>query len=226
MNIKLAPSILSADFMHLGRDVALAEQSGADYIHVDVMDGHFVPNITVGVPVVRALRGATSLPLDVHLMISQPYRYMDDFMDAGADSLTMHVDCFAHGGLVEAIDHIHARGRRACLCLNPVTDVTAVFPYLKKLDMVLVMTVNPGFGGQSLLAETLKKVRWLRREVTDVNPGCDIECDGGIYASNVHEVIEAGCNVVVAGSAVFDNGDIAGNIRLLRSEFRRLSADE
>jgi len=219
MKIKLAPSILSADFLALGDNVARAEKAGADLIHVDIMDGHFVPNLSVGLPVVRALREATALPLDVHLMISNPHLYLDDFLEAGADNLTVHVECFMHTGLAEAIAQVRGRGKRISLCVNPGTDITSVFPYLKQIDMALVMTVAPGFGGQELLPDTLDKIRWLRSEINAVNPACDLECDGGIHAGNVSEVIGAGCNIVVAGSAVFDGGDIEGNIRALRERF-------
>ncbi len=218
--IKLAPSILSADFSALGRDIRLAEEGGADYVHIDVMDGHFVPNISLGALVVKSLRKVTKLPFDVHLMISQPEKYADAFMDAGANILTVHTETVPDDRLPELIEKIRARGVHPALCVKPATPVEILLPYLPVLDMVLVMTVEPGFGGQSLIPDTLLKVRALRDAIDRINPACELEVDGGIYPENVHLAIEAGADVIVAGNAVFGKADIAGAARTFKKVFR------
>jgi ribulose-phosphate 3-epimerase len=199
--IKLAPSILSADFAHLGEQLAEVTAAGADYIHVDVMDGHFVPNITIGPPVVASIRPATSLPFDVHLMIERPERYVSDFVRAGADIITLHVEACPH--LRETIGLIKELGAKAGVSLNPATPVSAVEEFLPDLDLVLVMSVNPGFGGQSFMPATLPKVAEMRRLLDDSGLGAELEVDGGIHAGNAREIATAGADVLVAGNSVF-----------------------
>ena len=193
----LAPSILSADFANLQRDVELVLAAGADWLHVDVMDGHFVPNISIGVPVVKSLRKATGGFLDVHLMISQPERYLDAFAKAGADLLNIHVE--AEGDMEAMLRHIRELGCKSALTIKPNTAPEAVFPYLPLCDMVLVMSVNPGFGGQSLIPYCLDKIRKLR----EMKPNLDIEIDGGIKLDNILDAKKAGANIFVVGSAIF-----------------------
>jgi ribulose-phosphate 3-epimerase len=217
--VKLAPSILSADFSALGRDIQLMEKGGADYVHVDVMDGHFVPNLSMGPVVVRSLKKVTKLPFDVHLMISNPEKYADAFMDAGADILTVHAEAVPEDRLPALISHIRGRGVKPSLCIKPKTTVESILKYLPELSMILVMTVEPGFGGQSMLPETLDKVRELRSHIDRVNPECELEVDGGIYPENVHLTVEAGANVIVAGSAVFSKGDIVEAARTFKRIF-------
>ncbi len=204
--IMLSPSSLSADFSRLGEDVAKVTAAGAHMVHVDVMDGHFVPNISIGIPVVASLRKATTAFLDVHLMISQPKKYIDAFMDAGADLVNIHLE--AEGDMETMLAHIRARGKKAALTIKPATPAEALFPYLDKVDMVLVMSVEPGFGGQSFMPASLDKLRLLRQEIERRSLCCDIEIDGGITLQNAPEVIAAGANVLVAGSAVFNAPDV------------------
>jgi len=199
--IKLAPSILSADFARLGEQIAEAERAGADYIHVDVMDGHFVPNITIGAPVVASIRRATSLPLDVHLMIEHPERYISDFVNAGADIITVHVEATPH--LQATIRSIKELGARAGVSLNPPTPVVAVEEFIRYVDLVLVMSVNPGFGGQSFIPETLPKIAAMRKLLDDRGLSAELEVDGGINADNAPEVVRAGATVLVAGNSIF-----------------------
>lgn len=213
--IKLSPSILSADFANLSRDIGKAELAGADYIHVDVMDGHFVPNITIGVPVVKSLRKATKLPLDVHLMITDPDDYIEQFIEAGADILTVHAE--ANGDTLSQIRRIRALGARPSVSIKPSTPIETVLPLLPELSMVLVMTVEPGFGGQGFIDDTIPKIRALRQAINDGGYDCDLEADGGISAKNIREVCEYGINVVVAGSAVFGQPDIDAAVKALRS---------
>lgn len=200
-NVKIAPSILSADFSRLGEQVAEAEAGGADYIHVDVMDGHFVPNITIGPLVVKAVRRSTDLPVDVHLMIESPERYLADFCAAGADNLSVHVETCPH--LHRTIQQIKELGCRAGVVLNPSTPVLALEEILRDVDLVLVMTVNPGFGGQVLIGSTLAKIRRVRTMLDAVGSEAEIEVDGGIDPETASRVARAGATVLVAGSAVF-----------------------
>ena len=213
---KIAPSILSADFVNLERDIHNIEENGADWVHVDVMDGLFVPNISIGIPVVQALRRVTDLPLDVHLMIERPIRYVEQFVRAGADWLTIHIEADQPQNTLEALDKIRALGCKAAVSLKPRTPAEAALPYLTKCDMVLVMTVEPGFGGQSFMPETMEKVKALRREAQRRGIDLDIQVDGGINASTVAVAAKAGANVFVAGSAVFGAEDPAAAIAELR----------
>jgi ribulose-phosphate 3-epimerase len=201
-SVKIAPSILSADFARLGEQVSEAEASGADYIHVDVMDGHFVPNISIGPPVVRAVRRVTRLPLDVHLMIEEPERYLADFAAAGADNITVHVETCPH--LHRTVQQIKELGCRAGVVLNPSTPVVALEEIFPHVDLVLVMTVNPGFGGQAFIEGMLPKIQRVRAMREEQSSQAEIEVDGGIGPETAHLVVEAGARVLVAGSAIFD----------------------
>ncbi len=213
---KLSPSILAADFANLERDIHDIEKNGADWVHVDVMDGIFVPNISIGIPVVQALRPVTGLPLDVHLMIDRPIRYVEDFIKAGADWLTIHVEADQPQNILEALDKIHALGCKAAISLKPRTPAEAVIPYLTKCDMILVMTVEPGFGGQKFMADQMPKIKKLRQMLDEVNPACVIEVDGGVDA-NTHAVCkENGAEVLVAGSAYFKAADRAEFVKLMQ----------
>jgi len=215
MMVKVAASILSADFARLGEQVGEAEAGGADWIHVDVMDGHFVPNITVGPPVLRSLRAVTDLPLDVHLMITAPDRYLAEFVRAGADRLTVHVETCDH--LHRTIQVIRELGAKPGVTLNPGTPLSSLQAILPEVDLVLVMTVNPGFGGQSYIASSTAKVARLRLMLDEIGSSAEVEVDGGINADTVFPVVEAGATVLVAGSAIFnDQASVADNIRLLR----------
>jgi ribulose-phosphate 3-epimerase len=199
--VRIAPSILSADFGRLAEEVAAAEAAGADYIHVDIMDGRFVPNITIGPLVVRAVRKATKLPLDVHLMIVEPERYVDEFANAGADLISVHAEATPH--LHRLIEHIRSLGKRASVALNPHSSLDSLHVVLPDLSMVLLMTVNPGFGGQRFIQAVVPKIRELREEIVRRGLDVDIEVDGGIAADTAPIVVGAGANVLVAGSAVF-----------------------
>jgi ribulose-phosphate 3-epimerase len=199
--IKLAPSILSADFARLGEQIDEVVKAGADYIHVDVMDGHFVPNITIGTPVVASVRRVTGLPLDVHLMIEHPERYISEFVQAGADIITVHVE--ACPNLHKTIRLIKKLGARAGVSLNPPTPVSAVEEYLPHVDLVLVMSVNPGFGGQSFIPKTLPKIANVRKILDDKALSAELEVDGGINADNAPSIIKAGATVLVAGNSIF-----------------------
>jgi ribulose-phosphate 3-epimerase len=201
--IAIAPSILSADFARLGEQVAEAEAAGADRIHVDVMDGHFVPNITIGPVVVRSLRRVTRLPLEAHLMIAEPDRYLEAFADAGVDGLTVHVEGALH--LHRTLESIARLGRRVGLALNPATSAAVLDEVLPELDLVLVMTVDPGFGGQGFIESTIPKIRRVRELLDRVRPSCELEVDGGIHAATAALAVEAGARVLVAGSAIFDD---------------------
>ncbi len=199
--IKLAPSILSADFARLGEQIDEVARAGADYIHVDVMDGHFVPNITIGAPVVASIRPVTSLPLDVHLMIEHPERYISQFVQAGADIITVHVEASPH--LQSTIRLIKELGARAGVSLNPATPLVTVEEFLPHVDLVLIMSVNPGFGGQSFIPETLPRIANMRKILDDRGLSAELEVDGGINADNAPDIVEAGANVLVAGNSIF-----------------------
>jgi ribulose-phosphate 3-epimerase len=213
--IKIAPSILSADFSRLGEEIKAVEAAGADIIHVDVMDGHFVPNITIGPLIVEAARRATKLPLDVHLMITNPELYVSDFAKAGADYITVHVETAFHlNRLVQSIKE-HA-GVKAAVSLNPATPLTSLDYILSDLDMVLIMSVNPGFGGQAFIPSALDKIAKLRKRIDDLGLAVEIEVDGGVKPENAASVIKAGADILVAGSAVFGKKDYAAAIRGIR----------
>lgn len=211
----LSPSILSSDFGRLGEDIRVVDEAGADYIHVDVMDGMFVPSITIGMPVVKSIRNYTDKVLDVHLMIEDPDRYIVEFANAGADIITVHAEACKH--LDRTIELIKAQSVMAAVALNPATDLSVLEYILPKLDMVLVMSVNPGFGGQKFIPYSLDKIKALKRMIDERNVNVDIEVDGGINLDNVTSVIEAGANIIVAGSAVF-SGDAAENVRAFLSK--------
>ena len=213
--VLIAPSILSANFAELGRDIAAVERGGADLIHVDVMDGHFVPNITIGPPVVSAIKRIATRPLDVHLMIEEPDRYVDDFVNAGADMLSVHVEAVPH--LHRTIALIKSRGVKAGAVLNPSTPVFALEEIAADLDFVLVMSVNPGFGGQTFIAHSLDKVRRVRELLSRVGSSALIEIDGGIDAANAPKVVVAGASILVAGHAIFGTPDAEAATRALRA---------
>ena len=213
--VQIAPSILSADFAALGRDIAAVERGGADVIHVDVMDGHFVPNISIGPPVVRAIKRIATRPLDVHLMIEDPDRYIDDFAAAGANMLSVHVETVPH--LHRTISYIKARGVKAGAVINPATPVDALEEIARDLDFVLVMSVNPGFGGQQFIPHSLDKLRRVRELLTTTGSSALIEVDGGIDENNVCSVVAAGATIVVAGNAIFGARDPEAATHALRA---------
>jgi ribulose-phosphate 3-epimerase len=212
--IKIAPSILSADFANLARDIQAV--SSADYLHVDVMDGAFVPNITIGVPVVQSIRRCTDMFLDVHLMIDKPARYIEAFAKAGADLLSVHLEADHPTRIAEALRIMGDCGVKKAVALRPITKAEAVLPYIQELDMVLVMTVEPGFGGQKFMEGQLDTIRQVRAIIDRYNPACELEVDGGVAPGTAPLVVEAGANVLVAGSAVYGAGDIPGAIAALR----------
>ena len=212
-----SPSILSADFVNLQRDIQEMETRGADWLHVDVMDGLFVPNISIGLPVVKAIRGVTGLPLDVHLMIDRPLRYVEDFVKAGADWLTIHIEADQPQNTLEALDRIRAMGCKAAISLKPRTPAEAAIPYLTKCDMILVMTVEPGFGGQSFMWELMPKLKKLREMLDEVNPGCILEVDGGVDANTQQVCKDNGARALVSGSAYFKAADRDAFVRMIRS---------
>lgn len=212
--ITFSPSILAADFAALGRDISAVEKAGADYLHFDVMDGHFVPNISFGLPVLRSVRKVTGLPLDVHLMISEPDRYLEEFIAAGADIVTVHWE--SEGDKRAQIRRIRELGAKASVSIRPGTPLAEILPLLPELDMVLIMTVEPGFGGQGFIPETIPKIQELRRIINEQGYACDIEIDGGVTRENVAEIAKYGANVIVAGSAVFAAADPGEALRELR----------
>lgn len=212
--IKIAPSILASDFTKLGEEIKMAEKAGADYVHVDVMDGRFVPNITIGPPVVSAIKKITNMPLDVHLMIVEPDKFIKDFIDAGADLLCIHQEATVH--LERSIQYIKSLGAKAAVSLNPATDISTLKYVLPDLDMVLIMSVNPGFGGQKYIQFCTEKIRSLRAMADELNPNLDIEVDGGITLDNIKEVVDAGANVIVAGSSIYKAKDPASVIARMR----------
>ena len=207
----LAPSILSADFKNLGEDIKAVVEAGAEYLHIDVMDGMFVPSISFGMPVIKSIRPLTDKTFDVHLMVQDPDRYIEDFAACGADLLTVHAEAVTH--LDRAIDKIHDCGMKAGVALNPATPISVLDYVLEKTDMVLLMTVNPGFGGQKYVTAMTRKISTLRQMTQDMGMQLDIQVDGGINDSTIRTVLEAGANIIVAGSAVFDGKDCAGNAR-------------
>ena len=212
--IKIAPSILSADFCNLERDINRIHT--ADMVHVDVMDGAFVPNITIGVPVVKSIRSHTDMFLDVHLMIDKPVRYVEQFCKAGADLISIHLEADHPTRIAEALKIIGEHGVKKAVALRPITSAEAILPYIKELDMVLVMTVEPGFGGQAFMDSQLATIRRVREIINEYNPACDLEVDGGINAETAKLVVEAGANVLVAGSSVYGAADIEQAIEVLR----------
>lgn len=213
---KISPSILSADFAKLGHDVEDIKRGGADYVHVDVMDGIFVPNISIGIPVVKSLRKATDMFLDVHLMIDRPHRYVEEFCKAGADLVVFHVEADQPQDLQTAIDLVKQQGKKVGLSVKPRTPASVLIPYIEQLDLVLVMTVEPGFGGQSFMHDQLPKIAELRKMIDERNPACELEVDGGVDPITAPLCKNAGANVLVAGSAVFNKPDRAEAIRLIR----------
>ena len=217
-NIQISPSILSADFSQLGSEIKRLEDGGADMIHVDVMDGHFVPNLTIGPPVIKALRNQSSLKFDVHLMISPVHKYIDAYANAGADIITIHPE--ATENLEDSIKKIKELKKKVGVSLNPETKIEVIINFLDKIDLVLIMSVNPGFGGQKFMPEVLTKIKHLKKIQKDKNLNFDIEIDGGINFDNCKIAIEAGANILVSGTTVFksNNGDIKKNINLLKSK--------
>ncbi len=214
----LAPSLLGADFKNLERDIRAVEQAGAGYLHLDVMDGAFVPSISFGMPVIAALRGCTGLTFDVHMMVEEPARYIKDVREAGADIICVHAEACRH--LDSTISQIHEAGAKAAVALNPSTPVSAVDLVLPQTDMVLVMSVNPGFGGQKFIPYALDKVRSLKKRVRELGLDTDIQVDGGVTLQNASELLEAGANVLVAGSSVF-RGDPGENVKEFIKIFER-----
>jgi len=212
--LKIAPSVLSADFSRLAEEVKAAEKAGGDLIHIDVMDGHFVPNITIGPIVVQAIRKITKLPLDVHLMIEEPDRFISDFAKAGADIITVHSEACTH--LNRSINYIKSNGAKAGVSLNPATPLNILEFILTDIDLVLLMSVNPGFGGQEFIPQTLDKIRMLKDTVQSKSYTVEIEVDGGVNVNNAGDLAKAGADIVVMGSAFFNSGDYAGVVKAVR----------
>lgn len=213
---KVSPSILSADFVNLERDIRALTPAGADYVHIDVMDGLFVPNISIGLPVVSAIRKITDLTLDVHLMIDRPLRYVERFCEAGADILTVHIEADTQENTIEALKKIREHGVRPAICIKPRTPAEAVLPFLPYCSLILVMTVEPGFGGQSFMADMMPKVQTIRGYIDAQNPACELEVDGGVNEQTAKVCAAAGANVLVAGSAFFKAADKAAFVQALR----------
>ncbi|AKA69958.1 ribulose-phosphate 3-epimerase [Clostridium scatologenes] len=214
--IKLAPSILSADFSKLGEDIKKLEKYGADWVHIDVMDGMFVPNISFGIPVIKSIRNITSLTFDVHLMIEEPARFVEDFIKAGADMVTIHYEADRH--IDRTVNYIKSLGAKVGIALNPATPVESIKYLIPNLDMVLIMTVNPGFGGQKYINYCSEKIKELKELSNKFNKNLLIEVDGGIGKDNIKIAVECGANVIVAGSAVFKDGKIEENIKMLKGD--------
>jgi ribulose-phosphate 3-epimerase len=212
--VKIAPSLLSADFSNLTKDISIIEDAGAEYLHIDVMDGVFVPNISIGPVVVECIRPISNMVFDVHLMITKPERYVDSFIKAGADYITIHLE--ATDKVEETIDYIKSCGIKASVSIKPKTPAAKIAHLIKKLDMVLVMSVEPGFGGQSFMPESLDKIAEIRKLINEKNPACELEVDGGINTQNINSVVKAGANVIVAGSSVFNAPDPGEAVKKLR----------
>ncbi len=212
--VRIAPSLLSADFSDLKGQIALVEQEGADWIHLDVMDGHFVPNLTIGPPVIRAIRKLTKLPFDTHLMITNPERYLESYRSAGADIITVHQETCPH--LHRTLRRIKDLGAKAGVCLNPSTPVALLRDAIGEADLVLIMSVNPGFGGQTFIPHSLQKLREAAELIRQTSPAIHLEVDGGIGPETAEAVVRAGADVLVAGSSIFDAADVRGALRLLR----------
>lgn len=212
--VKISPSILSADFSKLGEEIKKLDKAGADFIHIDVMDGNFVPNISIGLPVIKSIRNKTDKVFDVHLMIENPSRYIDEFVEAGADIITIHYEAEKH--IDRAIDYIKSKGVKAGVSLNPGTPSIVLKDIIEKLDLVLIMSVNPGFGGQKFIPYSINKIKEVKEMSLNVNKDLLIEVDGGVDRNNSKAIIEAGANVLVAGSAIFGDGKLKENIEAIR----------